>query len=408
MAARTVTIGKIKKSTEEMIADAIEQQQSWLSRKRSWAGRIFNTSAPATIAVAAPANIAQKLAIASEKNKRSKISAYWFPILCLIIAIAAILWACMPTKQKPEPVLEPATIVLPEPVERTVIKPKSETKSNAAYVVKNSNIIVHEHKEAVPFPAAALPAFDVIRIEKNGRIVIAGRSAPKSQIAVVINKKTVFSTTTNKDGEFVYAPQKVFQPGNYTIRINAKDGRKSDSAFVYVSPRGFENSLSLLMTKDGSRILQAPKVMSDKDLMVTQIDYLANGRVMVQGNALPRLRVTLMLDDQLVGQTRVSDHTAFGLGANIGKLNPGKDYKLSIRLHDTRGTVVAELHHEFTMPEMTPGDETYYTVRRGDTLWVIARNYLGRGIMFSIIADANNIKNPDLIYPDQRFQIPIK
>jgi nucleoid-associated protein YgaU len=30
-----------------------------------------------------------------------------------------------------------------------------------------------------------------------------------------------------------------------------------------------------------------------------------------------------------------------------------------------------------------------------------------RGILFSIIADRNNIKNPDLIYPNQLLQVPI-
>jgi nucleoid-associated protein YgaU len=57
---------------------------------------------------------------------------------------------------------------------------------------------------------------------------------------------------------------------------------------------------------------------------------------------------------------------------------------------------------------MTKADETFYVVRRDDCLWVIARNFLGRGIQFSIIAAENNIKNPDLIYPNQKFKIPIK
>ena len=62
---------------------------------------------------------------------------------------------------------------------------------------------------------------------------------------------------------------------------------------------------------------------------------------------------------------------------------------------------------DFFMPEMTGEDDTYYTVRRGDCLWIIARNFMRRGILFSIIAERNNIKNPDLIFPQQRLQIPV-
>jgi len=46
-----------------------------------------------------------------------------------------------------------------------------------------------------------------------------------------------------------------------------------------------------------------------------------------------------------------------------------------------------------------------YVVKRGDTLWAIAEKYLGSGIKYKQIAQENNIKNPDLIYPGQVFQI---
>ncbi len=50
------------------------------------------------------------------------------------------------------------------------------------------------------------------------------------------------------------------------------------------------------------------------------------------------------------------------------------------------------------------GDTVRYTVRRGDTLWAIARRY---GTTVSAIADLNNIQNPDLIYPGQVLRINV-
>ena len=48
-----------------------------------------------------------------------------------------------------------------------------------------------------------------------------------------------------------------------------------------------------------------------------------------------------------------------------------------------------------------------YTVKKGDTLWVIAKQYLGSGTKYPQIASENNIKNPNLIYPGQVFKITV-
>jgi nucleoid-associated protein YgaU len=47
-------------------------------------------------------------------------------------------------------------------------------------------------------------------------------------------------------------------------------------------------------------------------------------------------------------------------------------------------------------------------VKSGDTLWGIARNCYGNGTKYTKIFRSNRslIRNPDLIYPDQRFGVP--
>lgn len=51
-----------------------------------------------------------------------------------------------------------------------------------------------------------------------------------------------------------------------------------------------------------------------------------------------------------------------------------------------------------------------YTVKRGDSLWAIARTYLGNGARYKEIFNLNKdkIKNPSLIYPGQVFKLPKK
>ena len=54
------------------------------------------------------------------------------------------------------------------------------------------------------------------------------------------------------------------------------------------------------------------------------------------------------------------------------------------------------------------GEDVYYVVQKGDTLGKIAKAY--PGVTWKQIYEANKdvIKNPDLIFPGQKFKIPRK
>lgn len=369
-------IGKTKRSTDDMIDNAIAQQNDWQENRRSYARRFLKTlnifarpSKTETVSVKKESN--------AEKKSNGTLRAFWFPILCAILVIVIAIWVMFIRTSTPQRV-----VIVPVIPDSSVTRVMSESES---------------------------PAFDIVRIQEDGNIVVAGRWAPNQTISIAVNGKIVASERTNNDGEFVYAPKKPLAAGNYTISLigSGKSIKSSDKVFLYVSEHGVQNSISLLMTKNGSTLLQAPTALRDGDLSVSKIDYLDNGRIVVTGDAMPRLRVSLWLNNQYMGFARVSDHRHFGLGADIGNLKSGTEYQLSVRLHDGDGTTVSTINHTFTMPEMTGDEDTFYTVRRGDCLWIIARNFMRRGVLFSIIADRNNIENPDLIFPKQKLQIPV-
>lgn len=50
----------------------------------------------------------------------------------------------------------------------------------------------------------------------------------------------------------------------------------------------------------------------------------------------------------------------------------------------------------------------YHLVKKGECLWVIAKKYYGNGALYTKIYNANRniIKNPNLIYTNQKFLIP--
>lgn len=368
-------IGKTKRSTDDLIDGAIDRQQSWLDNRRRFTRDFLKKFNVFDRKQTEPETQKEKQEN-KEKNHKVIVKSYWFPILCAIIVILLAVFIMLFKLNTPVKVIAPT---VPEPIVKTVSRKITG------------------------------PSFDLVRIEKGGNIIVAGRNVRESNISILINKKVVATKHTNKSGEFVYAPSNVLEPGNYVISLidTDKNIKSEDSVFVYISEHGYKNSVSLLMTKNGSKVMQAPELM-DGDLVVSKIDYLDNGRMIVTGRALPRLRVSLSLNDKYLGFSRVSDYKNYGLGTDVGMLESGKEYKLNVRLHDGEGNTIANIEHKFIMPEMTGDDNTFYTVRRGDCLWIIARNFLRRGILFTMIAERNNINNPDLIFPNQLLQIPMK
>lgn len=374
MVKKNNTNKKNKPSTDELINSAIAQQNKWMENRRTFARRFLKTLN--IFARPAPKK-EENVGVIETPKRRTGLSAYWFPIFCALLVIFIAVWvAFVRTSATPTVVINHNNV--PEPV----VRPVQEVSS---------------------------PMFDIVRIDPEGKILVAGRWMPEANISILIDNKVVATERTNADGEFVYSPTRVFEPGNYTISLMgvSPEMKSEEKVFIYVSDRGYKNSVSLLMTQDGSTLLQAPTLLFDGDLKVSKIDYLDTGRIVVTGDALPRLRVSLSLNDKYLGFAKVSDHKHFGLGADVGQLESGKKYTLTVRLHDGDGRTISQVGHTFVMPEMTGDDDTYYTVRQGDCLWIIARNFLRRGVLFSIIAERNNIANPDLIFPKQLLQIPV-
>lgn len=377
MAKKNNVNKKVKRSTDDLIDSAIAQQNTWMENRRTFARSFLKTLN--IFARPAPKKDEEVVANSAIKStqRKSGLAAYWFPIFCALLVIFVAVWVAFVRSSS-----TPTVVVAPNAVPEPVVRPVQESEK---------------------------PMFDIVRIEPSGNVVVAGRWIANKNISIAIDGKIVATERTDQNGEFVYAPTRAFEPGNYTISLigNEPETKSEENVFIYISDRGYENSISLLMTKDGSTLLQTPTMLVNGDLNISKIDYLDTGRIVVTGDALPRLRVSLSLNDKYLGFAKVSDHKHFGLGADVGQLETGKKYTLTVRLHDGDGRTIAQFGHTFVMPEMTGDDDTYYTVRQGDCLWIIARNFLRRGVLFSIIAERNNISNPDLIFPKQVLQIPV-
>lgn len=79
-----------------------------------------------------------------------------------------------------------------------------------------------------------------------------------------------------------------------------------------------------------------------------------------------------------------------------------KTKKLVIATTNGSTTITPSQGSSRTNTKTTPDT---YVVKSGDTLWAIAKKYLGDGRKYPEIAKLNNIKNPNLIYPNQTLRL---
>ena len=93
------------------------------------------------------------------------------------------------------------------------------------------------------------------------------------------------------------------------------------------------------------------------------------------------------------------------------KLKQYKDYGtklVNIKIQQQAAVQVASATVQKPRPAETAPKLKTYTVKRGDTLWAIAKKYLGNGNRYTEIynLNKNKISNPNLIYPGQVLTLP--
>jgi len=69
-----------------------------------------------------------------------------------------------------------------------------------------------------------LPTFDVVRVEGNGSIVVAGNAAPNAKVEILNGGMVLGSTDAGPDGAFAIVLDDPLKPGDYTITLRATAG----------------------------------------------------------------------------------------------------------------------------------------------------------------------------------------
>ena len=171
----------------------------------------------------------------------------------------------------------------------------------------------------------------------------------------------------------------------------------------------------VIANSDGVKVIQDEK-RSDDELALDSIAYDPLGNVTVGGRSNPSGIVRFYINNEAVSATKTNE--AGYWEADLSDIIPGT-YTLRIDELSLKGDVISRLESPFKRedrerlanliaPSTSPVRINIVTVQPGNTLWAIARKRYGDGLLYVQVFEANRdkIKNPDLIYPGQLFDLP--
>jgi nucleoid-associated protein YgaU len=326
-----------------------------------------------------------------------------------------------------------------------------------------------EAAEAAP---AIAPEFDVVRVEPDGNALIAGRAAPGAMVAVQIDGATVTTAEADARGNFVAmldvgragaprvvslaaalgdaAPQASAQsvilapspePAEPETEVAAAEPAAEPAAEAATEPEAPAEPapppdvevaaatpadeapepapIVLLADEDGVQVLQSggegPEVAT---VMIDSISYDAAGEVMLAGRAAGDGFVRVYLDNAPLDTTPVEEGGQWRL--DLPDVDTGV-YTLRVDELDAEGTVTSRAETPFRREAVAelqaldagsgpenPARVEIVTVQPGNTLWGIASDNYGDGLLYVRVFEANRdrIRDPDLIYPGQVFTVP--
>ncbi|MBW4023077.1 MAG: LysM peptidoglycan-binding domain-containing protein [Proteobacteria bacterium] len=272
----------------------------------------------------------------------------------------------------------------------------------------------------------AAPGVDVVRLDKDGSLVMAGSAQPGETLTIHSGMTLLGSAKADAGGQWVFLPDAPLPAGVHELSVadqaaNPK-GRTAQTTVLLSLPGsgGGAATASVAGSKLSSgpmvvlsqgnappRLLLAPPGSHPGPVGLDVVQYDDQGRIRFTGHAKPGRVVRLYVDNRVLGDA-VAD------GKGIWSLSPKHDmppgiYRMRTDELAPSGKVVARAEVPFARASvkqlLAPGQAV---VQPGDCLWTIARHSYGRGVEYTAIFQDNldQIRDPDRIYPGQAFHMP--
>ena len=242
-------------------------------------------------------------------------------------------------------------------------------------------------------PSVAKPAvtIDTISYSSNGDVILGGRGQAGNFVRIYLDNQPIATSKIAADGYWALELSDI-EPGIYSLRVDELNAA-GDVVSRAETPFKREAAEELAELMAAGTAPEEPSVeVPSESAAVAQA---------VATDALPSVEPEVADDtapEKVVTQLEVN------VQAEVAELNPQDEQS------SDGGSVAAEGQPAETASILrTPSKQfRVRTVQPGSTLWAIAKESYGAGIEYFKVFEANKerIRDPDLIYPGQVFEIP--
>ena len=317
----------------------------------------------------------------------------------------------------------------PWPSEQTA-PPQQTTAAQQAPV---SGATVKKSNDPAGAVDPLIPTFDIVRLEPNGDLVVAGRSGAGAQIFLLLDGQVWDRGQADSNGQFALTPPRIpVGAHQLALRAQMQDGKQYDSAqkVAVEVPSNGSNAVAALLTPNQPAKPLLPNMEGVKTspgqrapVVIGVVETQPNGAFYVSGQSTAGTTIRLYLNDSYVAQGVSGAAGDFSFSVTRGFI--AGQYRVRIDEIDASGTKVvsrAEVLFDYAVPAQAQGTNASasragavevpeiksITVNSGDSLWRISSKFYGEGIRYTVIYRANSgqIRDPNLIYPGQVFVVP--
>jgi len=273
--------------------------------------------------------------------------------------------------------------------------------------------------------ASAAPSVDVVRVDKDRNLVMAGRAAPGETLTIRSGGASLGTVTAGEDGQWVFLPDAPLAPGAHQLTVAgpgvaAEDGAHQTQVLLGLPQSGPAtaqapgNSLKtgpLVVLSQGNaapRLLAGPMAKTSGPVGLDIVEYDDQGRIRFTGHAAPGHSVRLYVNNKPVGDAQADAQGRWSLTPSQD-LAPGVYSLRTDELAPGGDKVVARSQVPFARADLSHAlKDGQAVIQPGDCLWTIARSDYGHGVKYTAIFVKNQdqIRDPDLIYPGQVFHMP--
>lgn len=271
-----------------------------------------------------------------------------------------------------------------------------------------------EEKREVP-DTAVKPFFDIVRVEPDGTMVAAGRGVPNDTLTLMDGDAVLARISVDDRGEWVYIPEEPLIVGTHEmwLKNDAVKAREEAEIVVVTVPetQKTDDTIAVLVSSDAEdvKVLQGPEADESAFVGISSANY--NGKAFViRGTMRSGGKVNLYADNVYLGSA-TSDEEGNWSFKSLRKMENGRTYTIRADKTDENGKVTARSEVPFSVAGgADTSKQRRIRIVKGDNLWTIAKHLYGSGFAYVTIyrANKNQIRDPDLIYPNQVFVLPKK